>query len=336
MAVTIIDVAKKAGVAVGTVSRYLNGYQLREKNRIKVERAIEELEFNINLMARGLKSHRSMTIAVVIPRYTATFEMSITAVMERILEQENYSLVLCNFEDDSEKLKKKLMFVRGRFIDGLILFPFNKGTESIDILHNYLADDIPVVLIDHPIFGVETDTILVDNANASFRAVEQLILEHHTKIAIINGRKDSYVSQERLRGYYDAMQTYNLKINEDWVTWGEYNRIGAYTATKALCTASDPPTAIYVTGFYMTIGTVMALHELHLHIPEDISLIGFDHFEPSDAIEPALTMVDQPIERIGQCAVELILKRINGEYADFPQQIKLNTKMILGDSVRTI
>ena len=233
-------------------------------------------------------------------------------------------------------MKKKLLVLRGRFIDGVILFPLNKGVESKDILQEYLTDEIPEVLIDHPIPGVDTDTIIMDNANASFRAVEKLIHEHHHKIAIINGRKDSSVSQERLKGYYDAMRTYDININEQWVKWGEYNRIGAYTATKELCTSPEPPTALYVTGFYMTIGAIMALHELQFRIPDDISLIGFDRFEPSDAIEPPLTMIEQPIERIGQEAAHLILKRINGQYADFPTQLTLSTKMIIRDSVRTL
>ncbi len=333
MAVTIIDVAKRAGVAVGTVSRYLNGYQLREKNRIRVERAISELDFNLNPMARGLKSNRSMTVAVVIPRYTANFEMSITAVIERTLEQAHYSLILCNFEDDAGRLRNKLEFLRGRFIDGLILFPFNKGADSVAVLQEYANDEIPVVLIDHPVPGFETDRLLVDNVHASFRAVEKFIHEQHTKIAVINGREDSYVSRERLKGYYDAMYAYNLAVRPEWVTWGEYSRIGAYNATKALCASASPPTAIFATGFSMTIGALMALHECQLRIPNDISLIGFDHFEASDAIEPPLTMIDQPIERIGRRAAELLLQRIKGDYAEFPTQLIFNTRMIVQNSV---
>lgn len=336
MAVTIYDVAKKAGVSPGTVSRYLNGYRLREKNRLRVEHVIKELGFKANIIATGLKRNRSMTIAVMIPEYTETFFMAVTTVLEQDLEKENYSLLLCDFEDDAQRLKEKLRFARDRFVDGLVMFPSIVGTAGIPMLKEYLNEHIPVVLIDQLIPGFETDSVVVDNAHASFRAVERLILDNHTKIAVIHGRKDSYVSQERLRGYYEAMHTYNLEIDPNWVTWGNFEETGGYTAVKDVCTCSNPPTAIYSTNYHVTLGTVIALHELHLRIPEDISLIGFDHFKPIDVIEPPLTVIEQPIEKIGHAAAELLLKRIQGDFADFSQTITLNTKMLIRTSVRKI
>lgn len=335
MAITIHDVAKRAGVAVGTVSRYLNGFQLREKNRLKIERAIEELEFTGNIMARGLKRNRSMTIAVVAPDFSS-FVASITPIIEHVVEKKRYSLITCSFQGDKEKLRKKLVFLKERFVDGIILFPSNLATSSIDLLQNRITEKNPVVLIDHLIPGVETDAVVVDNANASFRAVERLIHEHHSKIAIVNGPKDSYVSQERFRGCCEAMQTYNLEMQEDWAVWGNFTQAGGYQAVKHLYTVSHLPTALYVANYEMTIGAILALHDLRLRIPEDISFIGFDHFEAIDVVEPPLTVIEQPIERIGKLAAQLILKRLQGDYADFPTTVKLNTKMAIRSSVRTI
>jgi len=335
MAVTIHDVAKRAGVAVGTVSRYLNGYRLREKNRLKIERAIEELGFKENIMARGLKRNRSMTIAVVAPDFSS-FVASIIPIIEQVTEKQRYTLIICNFHGNKEKLRKKLKFLKERFVDGIILFPSNLATASIDILQSYITEKIPIVLIDHLIPEVETDAIIVDNVNASFRAVERLILENHSKIAVIDGPTDSYVSQERLKGYYEAMQTYSLETLENWITRGDFTRTGGYQAVKQLYTSSLRPTAIYVANYEMTVGAILALHELHLRIPEDISFIGFDHFEAIDVVEPPLTVIEQPIERIGQLAAELILKRIQGDYTDFPTTMKLNTKMVIRNSVQKL
>lgn len=335
MAVTIHDVAKKAGVAVGTVSRYLNGHRLREENRLKIEQTIKVLGFKENIMARGLKRKRSMTIAVVAPDLSS-FVASITPIIEQVIEKQRYSLIICNFQGNKEKLRKKLKFLKERFIDGIILFPSNLATASIDILQNYIAGKIPIVLIDHLIPEIETDAITVDNVNASFRTVERLILENHRKIALIDGPTDSYVSQERLQGYYEAMQTYSLEVRGNWVIRGDFTRTGGYQAVKQLYRSSLRPTAIYVANYEMTVGAILALHELHLRIPEDISFIGFDHFEAIDVVEPALTVVEQPIERIGQLAAELVLKRIQGDYADFPTTVKLNTKMVIRNSVQKL
>jgi LacI family transcriptional regulator len=335
MAATIHDVAKRAGVAVGTVSRYLNGYRLREKNRLKIERAIKELGFTGNIMARGLKRKRSMTIAVVVPDFSS-FVSSIIPIIEQVTEKRNYSLITCNFQDDEEKLRKKLIFLKDRFVDGIILFPSNLAAASIDLLQGYVTDKIPIVLIDHLIPGFETDAVIVDNVNASFRAVERLILENHGKIAMVNGPKDSYVSQERFKGYCEVMQTYNLKIHKDWMTWGDFTQTGGYHAVKQLCTSSHLPTGLYVANYEMTVGAILALHELHLRIPEDISFIGFDHFEAIDVVEPSLTVVEQPIERLGQLAAQLVLKRIQGDYADFPTTVRLSTKMVIRNSVQKL
>ena len=333
MAVTVHDVAEKAGVAVGTVSRFLNGYRLREQNRRRIEQAIKELGYKENIMARGLKRKRSMTIAVLTPDFDI-FVTSIITMIEQMTEHEKYSLITCDFQRDPKRLKTKLLFLKDRFVDGLILFPSNLAHTSISLLKTYSDEHIPIVLIDHPLPGFETDTILIDNAKASSDAVETLIRHNHQKIAIINGRPDSYVSQERLQGYAAVMRTYHLPVPDEWVVWGDFTQIGGYQAVKALYDLQNPPTAIYVTNYAMTVGAVLALNRLHVRIPEDVSLIGFDHFESIDLIEPRLTMVEQPITLIAQNAAQLIFKRIRGDYSDFSSTIKLNTNMILGDSVR--
>jgi LacI family transcriptional regulator len=336
MAVTVHDVAKKAGVAVGTVSRYLNGRQLREENRLKVEQAIKALGFKENVIAKSLKRNRSMTIAVMIPNYLTLFFMAVTKMLEQILEEYGYSLLLCDFDYDSRKLQEKLRFAKDRFVDGLIFFSSNLADENLLMLQEFLDDHIPIVLIEQSLPGLETDVIVVDNAHASFRAVEQLILHNHTRIAIVNGKEEVYVFRERFKGYKAAMQTYNLPVDEQWIVSEWFAEAGEYTAIKNLFASSTPPTAIYATHFHATIGTVMALHKLHLRIPEDVSLIGFDYFDLIDAIEPPLTMVEQPIDKIAQTTAELLLKRIGRDYTDFPQTITLDTKMLVRDSTRKI
>jgi len=314
----------------------LNGYQLREKNRLKVEQAIKALGFKENVIAKSLRGKRSMTIAVLIPNYLTLFFMAVTKMLAQILEEYSYSLLLCDFDYDSRKLQEKLRFAKDRFVDGLIFFSSNIADENLLMLQEFLDDTTPVVLIEQSLPGLETDVIMVDNAHASFRAVEQLILHNHTRIAIVNGKEEVYVFGERLKGYKQAMQTYNLPVDEQWIVSEWFAETGEYTTIKNLFASSTPPTAIYATHFHATIGTVMALHKLHLRIPEDVSLIGFDYFDLIDAIEPPLTMVEQPIDKIAQTAAELILKRIKGDYTDFPQTITLDTKMLVRDSTRKI
>lgn len=334
MAATIHDVAKRAGVAHGTVSRYLNGYTLREKNRLLVKKAIEELDYQENILAKGLKGNRSMTIAVVVPGYTAIFSMFVTSFIEKVVERDNYSLILCDFEGDPQNFKKKLTFLKNRSIDGIILFPVPELRECVPFLREYAGTGIPIVLVNELLDGFESDIVLVDNFNASFRAVEKLILDNHCRIACITGVEQAYTAQQRLAGYYEAMQAYDLKVEEWWVQRSDFTSSGGHAAVKALYRVQDPPTAIFIANYFTTVGAAIALHELHLRIPEDVSLFGFDYFKPFDVAEPPLTVVQQPLEKIGEQAANMLLRRIRGDNADFPQTVTLNTTMLIRDSVQ--
>lgn len=334
MSVTIRDVAKRAKVSLGTVSRYLNGYTLREQNRIRVEEAIRELGFQENIMAKGLKNNRSMTIGVVLASLTDLFATSVITAAENILAQENYSIIVCDFQSCPEKLDQKLRFLKSRSIDGLILFP--GSCEASTALQEYLDEGIPVVIVNDDLPSIQTDKVTVDNDNASFRAVEWLIHQNHRDIAIINGDLDTYTGRERYRGYLEALQTYDIKPREELITSGHFSNRGGYQAASSLLSLENPPTAIYITNYYMTFGAIIAINERKIKIPDDISIIGFDHFDLSDVINPPLTVVEQPTNRIGEMAAQTVLRRIKGDYEEFPVNISIKTRMIMKDSVKRI
>ncbi len=334
MSVTIRDVAKKANVSLGTVSRYLNGYKLRESNRIRVEEAIRELGFRENLIAKGLKTNRSMTIGVVLASLTDLFATSIVTAAENILARDNYSIVVCDFNSSQQNLEQKLRFLKDRSVDGLILFP--GSCTSSDILREYMDDNIPIVIVNDDMPDIETDKVTVDNSNASFRTVEYLIHQNHRDIAIINGDQNTYTGRERYRGYLEALNTYNIRPCEEYITYGYFSNRGGYQAAKKLLALPNPPTAIYTTNYYMTFGAIIAINEAKIKIPDDISFIGFDHFDLSDVINPPLTVVEQPTERLGELAARTVLRRVKGDYGDFPLRHKVNTRMILKDSVRKL
>ncbi len=334
MSVTIRDVAKRAKVSLGTVSRYLNGYTLREQNRIRVEEAIRELGFQENIMAKGLKNNRSMTIGVVLASLTDLFATSVITAAENILAQENYSIIVCDFQSSPEKLDQKLRFLKSRSIDGLILFP--GSCEASAALQEYLDEGIPVVIVNDDLPSIQTDKVTVDNDNASFRAVEWLIHQNHKDIAIINGDLDTYTGRERYRGYLEALQTYDIKPREELITCGHFSNRGGYQAASSLLSLEKPPTAIYITNYYMTFGAIIAINERKIKIPDDISIIGFDHFDLSDVINPPLTVVEQPTNRIGEMAAQTVLRRIKGDYEEFPVNISIKTRMIMKDSVKRI
>ncbi len=330
MAATIHDVARKACVSVGTVSRYLNGHELKEKNRQAVEQAIEELGFKENMIAKGLKNNRTMTIGVVIGSLTDIFSTSIVSAFERCVEKHNYSIIVCDYDGDENRFRSKVDFLKERSVDGLVIFPGHRFAET---LKNCIGRDIPAVVVNDDFSGVEADKVIVDNSNASFRAIERFINMKHRRISVINGPEDSYVSRERFKGYLEALSVYGIPVDDKYVKYGNFSSVGGYEAVKSLFSLSDPPTALFIANYYMTLGAVMAINELGIQVPEQLSVIGFDRFDFMDAVHPALTVIEQPSDVMGEAVADVILRRMRKDYSDFPSVIEVNTRFYVKDSV---
>ena len=226
MASTVHDVAKRAGVSVGTVSRFLNGHKLRMHNALKVERAIRELDFTENLLAKGLKGNRSLTIAVLIPNLTGLFSFEIIKAMENVVEEQGYSLVIGDYEYSPQRLCKKLENLGRRSVDGLILFPLSYGELCRGILEQYRHRGIPVILMDDRIPEFQTDIVAGDQITASFRAVEHLVHNGHRLIAVVTGRKETNVTQERIIGSQEAFKTYGIPQGNLKIVWCDYTLSG--------------------------------------------------------------------------------------------------------------
>jgi LacI family transcriptional regulator len=333
MAATIRDVAKMANLSIGTVSRYLNRYTLRRENQQRIEKAIHELNFTENLIAKGLKSRRSHSIGVVPWNLSDQFVTSIVTAIERRLESTRYNLILSTYEKSKEELDKKLQVLMDRFIDGLILFPMVRGSSVLD---EYNKKGIPIVLIDEELKEFEADRIVVDNFDSAYKATETLIQLNHRRIALVEGKARSNVNREQRAGYEAAMNRYGLPVDPGYLVNGGFSTLKSYRAIKRIMAERNKPTALLVSNHPMTVGALMALNELKVNIPQELSVIGFGNYGLSTITRPALTVIDKPTGTIGKKAAELLIRRMDGDYSDFPRLIKLKTKLILKDSIRAI
>lgn len=333
MAATIKDVAKYAGVSISTVSKYINGGRVREKNRQRIEEAIKALDFKVNELARGLKTNRTMTVGVLIPSLENIFFTSIISYMENILLKNRYSTIVCDYRNDVKLEKIKFEFLMDKMVDGIIMVPHE---EDIQYINKAFEKNIPVVLIDRMIKGIECDVVLTDNLNASYNAVEQLIMRGHRRIGIICGPKDVYTTQERLKGYIRVHEDYSLQIDDRLIKFGNYDVESGYNLLLRLLEEVPPPSAVFVTNYEMTVGAVMAVNEKNICIPHDLSLIGFDNIQLAKVVKPSLSIVTQPIQQIGETAATILLKRMKGDYDKFPSVYRLKTQLLLGESICNI
>ncbi len=304
-----------------------------EENKIIIEKAIEELGFKVNEIARGLKTNKTMTIGVLIPNLENIFSTSIVSNVENILINNGYSTIICDYKENEALEKEKLQFLVNKMVDGIITIPLGSDMESINSI---ISKNIPVVLIDRTIKGVNCDVILVDNLNASYNAVEQLIINGHKRIGIICGPQNIFTAQERLTGYLRVHEDYTLEIDKSLIKQGDYQIESGYELLVELLNEPVPPTAVYVTNYEMTLGAIIAINEKNVRIPEELSFIGFDNLHMARIVKPLLSIVVQPMQQIGETAANILLKRLRGDSGNFPSMFRLKTELHLGNSIRNL
>lgn len=340
MAATIKDIAKKTGLGLATISSYLNGGNVREANRIKIEAAIEELHYEINEVARGLKTNKTKTIGVVIPELNNIFCTEIITSMEDVLRNHGYATIVCDCRTDKKLEKEAISFLKQKRVDGIINMPVD---ETGAHLKSFCKSGKPVVLIDRKIEKLNCDSVFVDNRTASKEAVELLIEHGHRHIGIIAGPQDIFTAKERLQGYRDALAKANIPVEEQQIYYGDYKMSSGVRGLEKLVHENPKMTAVFVSNYEMTMGSVIGANELGVSIPDNLSLVGYDNLAFARSCRPKLTIVVQPTENIGSEVARIMLERLEASeivkascMSENHENIKLRATIIEGKSVRTI
>lgn len=326
---TIKEVAEMAKVSIGSVSRYINGKNLKSKTADAIKEAIDFLGYEENLMAKGLKNRCTMTIGALIYDLSDEFSLKILSYLEKIIEKQGYCLLITDYKGDEASLQNRLSFFKKRFIDALVCFPYVNQEFSAKTIKSFNSLKVPIVAINEYVPEIRADFIMVDNRDASFRAVEHLIHKGHKDIVIINGNRSDYVSIERLKGYREALELYGINIKKENELYGEYSVSGGYSKALDILKRHNRPDAVFTTNYRMANGFILAMNELNLKIPQDINLITFDHSDILDVVDASIPYVEQPLNMMGEIAADTLLKRIHGDNTNFPEQTQLKTKLIV-------
>jgi len=326
---TVLDVAKRAGVSPITVSRVINnsGY-ISAATRDRVETVIKEIGYVPNTLARGLRSKRTNTLALVVTDITNPYFTSMARGVEDVAGASNYAVIYCNTDESETKEEKYANILAQRQVDGVLLVP---ACENAKIINFLKSNDISVVVLDRRVSGVNTDFVRADSENGANRLIKLLIGLGHERIAVITGPKKVSTAVDRVKGYRQALVDAGLKENE-LVYYGSFTQQSGYDFTKQAMLQSPRPTAIFAANNFILLGVVKALRELQLKVPEDISVVGFDDFPESMLVKPFFTAVLQPAYEMGRLAAELLLKRISGELSGECQKIILQTELIERES----
>lgn len=333
MAATMKDIARRTGLGLATISSYFNGGNVREKNRIKIEEAIEELHYEVNEVARGLKTNATRTIGVVIPELNNTFCAEIITGMEDVLRSHGYATIVCDCRTDKKLEREAVEFLTRRRVDGIINMPVD---EEGNHLKRFQKTGKPIVLIDRKIQGINCDSVLVDNKKAAEDAVRYFIERGHRNIGIIGGPEEVFTAQERMAGYYKALESAGIPVSESLIWHGDYTIQGGVRGLEELVQNNPEMTAVFVTNYEMTMGAMIGVNELGIRIPEQLSMIGFDNLQFARACNPKLTIVAQPTDGIAKEVAKVMLNHLEntGEVSGELFSEKLETEIIAGKSVR--
>lgn len=304
---TIQEVALRAGVSAGSVSRYLNGYQLKPRNEEAIEQAIHDLDYHPNFLARSLRKSKSMSIGLLVNNMLNHFATGVIAQIENELELFDYSIILSGFRNDERVFGDKLQMMLGRRVDGLFVF---QGTSSYKGLSVLDSATIPVIALGAPLNRDGVDTIMVNDYQSSYDVIAQMLACGHERIGIITGKQNENVTRERLRGALEAFDSAGVPRSQAQIIETDYSVRSGY---KAMCELLDVYhlDTIYVSNYGTGQGALQAIAERGLRIGEHISYATHDYFEMSTLFYPRITTIYSPSVEMGSCAARHMMQLID-------------------------
>jgi LacI family transcriptional regulator len=303
--VTLMDVARAAGVSPSTVSRILNGTaRVAPEKREAVEEAIRRLNFKPNLFARSLKTGITMTVGVLTQAIESQFYSRALKGIEMGLQGTGHSPIIVSGHWNAETDVESLRLLTSRRVDGLIILTGNIADS--DVLS--VAQQQPVVITERDLEGPNVRSIKLDQRRGGYLATQHLLALGHTRIAHLAGVDDRLDAQERYEGYLQAHRDAGVLPDPRSVVRGNFTDKGGYQAAQRLLDSGVQFSAIFCANDESALGARLALYQRGLRVPEDVSLVGFDDLPMCNYMTPPLTSVRQPVYEVGLFAAQTLLE----------------------------
>lgn len=311
MGSTLKDVAALAKVHPSTVSRVLRNVEnlkISEDTKVRIFKAIKELNYHPDQTARSLRLKKSFTIGLIIPNVASPYFIGIARSLDAECTKEGYTLIISDTNENQEKEIKAVYDLYSRGVDGLVIAPVQDSDEHIQDL---IQRKFPFVLIDRYFEKYDTNAVICNDRDSSYKAVQDFIDLGHNTIGFISGRPNLYPVVRRLEGYSQALKENNLKFHQELVFSSSPTLDNAYESMVKLMELTNPPTAILISGTIITLGVLRAIIEKKKSVPHDFSIIAFtDTIFASYFISPVST-VSHKVEDIGIKTFEILLKQMN-------------------------
>jgi len=333
---TIKDIAKESGYAVGTVSRVLNDQPgVSEKARKRIREVVDKYQFRLNSNAKLLKQQSNNSVAIIIKGTKNMLFASLVESLQGRIKDKGYTSVIYYIREDDHEVEQAMQICRD--IKPLGILFLGSNTENFREKFEYV--DVPCVLVTNPADGLKYDnlsSVCISDKSAAKKAVDYLINAGHKKIAILGGEMlHSTPAKARFEGCMEAFAENGLTFDADTYLESDYFTMeGGYTSMKSLLKRVQDFTAVFAMSDVTALGAIRAIHDSGLRVPDDISVIGFDGIEMGQYMVPKLTTIAQPEVQIAERVVDILLKQISGDEKAIYEQTMFT--LIEGDSVRKI
>lgn len=329
--VTIVDVAKEAGVSFATVSRVLNdGVNVKPEKRARVLRAVKRLGYTTNLQARSLRGGSTRLIGLLVRDLGTAYIGEIIRGIDAALAEQKYDVMLYTTHRRQAKENEYVTALTRGMTDGLLLV-LPRHPEGY--LKTLRQRKFPHVLIDHQGIDERGPAVGATNRTGAYDATRYLLALGHRRIGFITGSMDLGCSRERLDGYRAALLDHGVAVDNALIREGDFQQPRGFIGALELMNLPNPPTAIFASNDVMAFGAMEAARERGKKIPDDISIIGFDDIPQAAQVHPPLTTIHQPLEEMGRRAAQMLLDII--EHPQRPaEKIELPTELVMRESTR--
>jgi LacI family transcriptional regulator len=328
---TIVEVAKRAGVSIATVSNVIRGTKrVSPALQKRVRDAVRELDYYPNAIARSLKVKQTRMLGMVLPDITNPFFPGIIRGAEDAAFERDYFLVTANTDEHTGRERRIVAALRSYRVDGILLASAPGSNASH--IRSTIASGVSVVCLDRPVSGVNADSVLLDNVRGARECVRHLVRQGHRNIAVITGPLKAQNACERLQGYEEALREADIPVDNALIHEGDFRYESGNRLAKRLLQSQVNVTAIFVCNGVMTLGVLSALEELGVRCPENMALATFDDLTLEHSYHSHLTSVVQPSYEMGARAATMLMDRIEGKLTGDPVVVRIVPTLVIRES----
>jgi LacI family transcriptional regulator len=312
--ITIYDIASKLNISIATVSRALKDDPVvNKKTRKKVFEVAEQMSYRSNHFARNLRSQKTQTIGVIVPKLNSHFMSSVIAGVESVANNHDYNLII---SQSSESVEKEIASAKTMFnnrVDGLLV-SLAYNTEDLSHFTIFKKKNIPVIFFDRVIEDEHYTNIIIENKKAAYEATSHLIEQGCKKIVHITASSKQNVYKDRLDGYKQALAEYEIKFEQKNIIFGNLSLQAGEEAAESILKMKPLPDGVFVANDNCAVGCMITLKNAGVRIPDDVAFVGFNNDPLCKVIEPNLTTINYPGYEMGEVAAHNLIHHLNGTF----------------------